>query len=97
MRDGRRAELKDQSEVDKALEASTEWLVTAANKTWDTTRDVGKAVGSKTEDVAGKTAETGKAVGKGVKRGAEGVADKTKDAAGLVKKGARKAVDKVKN
>jgi len=101
MRDGRRAELKDQNEVDKALEASTEWLVTAANKTWDTTRDVGKAVGSKTEDVAGKTAETGKdvgkAVGKGVKRGAEEVADKTKDAAGLVKKGARKAVDKVKN
>lgn len=101
MRDGRRAELKEEGEVEKALEASSEWLVSAANKTWDTTKDVAGDVGSKTKDVAGKTADTGKdvgkAVGKGVKRGAEEVADKTKDAAGQVKKGARKVVDKVKN
>lgn len=101
MRDGRRAELKEEGEVEKALEASSEWLVTAASKSWDTTKEIGKEVGDKSKDVASKTAETGKdvgkKVGKGIKRGAEEVADKTEDAAGKVKKGAKKVVDKVKN
>ena len=101
MRDGRRAELKEEGEVEKALEASSDWLVTAASKSWDTTKDIGREVGAKSKDVASKTADTGKdvgkKVGKGIKRGAEEVADKTGDAAGKVKKGARKVVDKVKN
>jgi hypothetical protein len=101
MRDGRRAELKEEGEVEKALEASSDWLVSAASKTWDTTKDVGREIGDKTEDVASKTAETGKdvgkKVGKGIKRGAQEVADKTEDAAGKVKKGAKKVVDKVRN
>ena len=101
MRDGRRAELKEKGEVEKALEASSEWLVSAADRTWDTTKDVAGDVGGATKDIAGKTADkskdVGKAVGRGVKRGAEEVADKTKDAAGQVKKGAKKVVDKVKN
>jgi len=101
LRDGRRAELKDEGEVAKALEASGEWLVDAANRTWDTTKAVGKEIGDKTGDVASKTADTskdvGKKVGSGIKRGAGEVADKTKDAAGAVKKGTKKVVDKVKN
>lgn len=108
LRDGRKAEVEDQSLVEKTIEAPADWLVSTANTTWDATKRVGSEVADKTGDVAGKTVDkskdVGRAVGRGAKKGAEAVADKTEDAAGLVKKGAKKVgketkkvVDKIKN
>ncbi|HKY06554.1 MAG TPA: hypothetical protein VJQ56_16775 [Blastocatellia bacterium] len=108
LRDGRKAEVEDQSLVEKTIEAPAEWLVSTANTTWDATKNVGSTVADKTGEVAGKTVDKGKDAGKTVGRGAKSVgstvADKTEDAAGLVKKGAKKVgketkkvVDKIKN
>jgi hypothetical protein len=83
LRDGRKAELEDEGDIERAMDATADALTAAANKTWDTTKDVAGAVGDKTEDAAGKAASTGKKVG-------QEVGDKAEDAAGAVKKGAQK-------
>jgi hypothetical protein len=98
--DGRKVELEDKSDIERAMDATSDAIVAAANKTWDATKEVGKEIGDKTEDVAGKTVDTGKKVGKeigkGAKRGAEEVADKAEDAADAVAKGAKTVGKKVK-
>jgi hypothetical protein len=83
MRDGRRVELEDEGDIERAMDASADAIKTVADKTWDTTKDVAGEVGDKSEDAASKAADTSKKVGKEV-------GDKAEDAAGAVKKGAQK-------
>ena len=94
MRDGRKAELEDDSEIERVIDASGDWIASAAAKTWDTTKEVGKEVGDKAEDVAGKTVDTSKDVGKkavkGTKEGVKEVGDKAEDVGDAVGKTAKK-------
>jgi hypothetical protein len=108
MRDGRKADLQDDSEVERVIDASADWIASAASKTWDTTKAVGREVGDKAEDVAGKTVDTSKDVGKKVVQGtktgvkeagdkAEDVGDKVGSTAKKVGKGAKAVGKKVKD
>ena len=94
MRDGRKAELQDDSEVEQVIDASADWIASAANKTWDTTKTVGKEIGDKAEDVAGKTVDTSKDVGKkvvqGTKTGVREAGDKAEDVGDAIGKTAKK-------
>ncbi len=108
MRDGRKADLEDDSEIERVINASADWISSAAHKTWDTTKAVGKEVGDKAEDVADKTVDTSKDVGKkavkGTKAGVKEVGDKAEDVgdavgntAKKVGKGAKSVGKKVKD
>ena len=94
MRDGRKAELEDDNEVERVIDASADWIASAASKTWDTTKTVGKEVGDKAEDVAGKTVDTSKDVGKkvvqGTKTGVKEAGDKAEDVGDAAGKTAKK-------
>ena len=94
MRDGRKAELQEDSQVEQVIDASADWIASAAGKTWDTTKTVGKEVGDKAEDVAGKTVDTSKDVGKkvvqGTKTGVKEAGDKAEDVGDAVGKTAKK-------
>jgi hypothetical protein len=90
LRDGRKAELNDDSEIEQVIDASADWIADTANDTWDTTKAVGKEVGDKTEDVADKTVDTSKKVVKGTKEGAKEVGDKAEDVGDAVGKTVKK-------
>lgn len=95
LRDGRKADLQDDSKVEQVIDASADWIAKAAETTWDTTKTVGKEVGDKAEDVADKTVDTSKDVGKkvvkGTKTGVKEVGDKAEDVGDAVGKTAKKA------
>jgi hypothetical protein len=89
-RDGRKNEIKDESDIERAMDATGDAIVAAADKTWEVSRDVGKEigdkaedvgseVGDKAEDVADKTVDTSKKVGKEVGKGAKKAGKKIKD------------------
>jgi hypothetical protein len=94
MRDGREADLQDDSEIERVIDASADWIAQAADKTWETTKTVGKEIGDKAEDVAGKTVDTSKDVGKkvvqGTKTGVKEAGDKAEDVGDAVGKTAKK-------
>jgi hypothetical protein len=97
LRDGRKAELNDDSEIEQVIDASADWIADTANDTWDTTKAVGKEIGDKTEDVADKTVDTSKKVVKGTKEGAKEVGDKAEDVGDAVGKTAKKVGKGAKN
>ncbi|HEX5735026.1 MAG TPA: hypothetical protein VF131_19505 [Blastocatellia bacterium] len=97
LRDGRKADLEDDSEIEQVIDASADWIADTANDTWDTTKAVGKEVGDKTEDVADKTVDTSKKVVKGTKAGAKEVGDKAEDVGDAVGKTAKKVGKGAKN
>lgn len=95
-----------ESNVERALDATGDALVSAGGKTVDVTKDAAMVVGDKAEDVGGKAVDVGKDVGrevgdkaedvggatvKGAKKVGSEVADKTEDAAGKAASGAKKA------
>jgi hypothetical protein len=94
LRDGRKADLEDDSDVERVIDASADWLVGAADKTWSATKTVGKEVADKSEDVADKTVDTSKDVGKkvvkGTKAGVRETGDKAEDVGDAVGKAAKK-------
>ena len=55
LRDGRKADLQEDSEIEQVIDASADWIANAADKTWDTTKTVGKEVGDKADEVSDKT------------------------------------------
>ena len=97
LRDGRKAELNDDSEIEQVIDASADWIADTANDIWDTTKAVGKEIGDKTEDVADKTVDTSKKVVKGTKEGAKEVGDKAEDVGDAVGKTAKKVGKGAKN
>ncbi|HEX8090266.1 MAG TPA: hypothetical protein VF762_15515 [Blastocatellia bacterium] len=100
-RDGRTAKLEDQGDIEQAMDASADMIMTAAGKTWNGAKEVGGEVADKTEDVADKAVDTGKKAGKVAVKGVKVAADKTEDVASetgeAVKKGAEKTWDKTKD
>jgi hypothetical protein len=94
LRDGRKADLEDDNDVERVIDASADWIVGAADKTWSATKTVGKEVADKTEDVADKTVDTSKDVGKkvvkGTKAGVREAGDKAEDVGDAVGKTAKK-------
>lgn len=97
LRDGRKAELDDDGEIEQVIDASADWIADTANDTWDTTKAVGKEIGDKTEDAADKTVNTSKKVVKGTKEGAKEVGDKAEDVGDAVGKTAKKVGKGAKN
>ncbi|HVG19950.1 MAG TPA: hypothetical protein VNI02_12945 [Blastocatellia bacterium] len=93
-RDARSAEIKDENEIDRVIEASADTVRAAAIRAWDARQAAGSEVRDQTEGAANKAAEAGKdagkAVGGAVKRGAEEAGDAASDAAGAAKKGGKK-------
>jgi hypothetical protein len=100
-RDGRTAKLEDKNDIEQAMDATADTIMMAANKTWDATKEAGKEVADKTEDVADKTADAGKKAGEVAVKGVKVAADKTEDVASgtgkAVKEGAEKTWDKTKD
>ena len=93
-RDGRSAEIRDENEVDRVIEAPLDVVTAAAMKAWEAKNAAGSAAADKTEDAADKAADAAKDAGQaaesGVKRGAEEVKNAASDAAEAAKKGAKK-------
>ncbi len=109
-RDGRRTarvHYRDQTvkelpenDVERALDATGDALVSAGGKTVDVTKDAARTVADKTEDVggfigdkaedaAGQTVKGAKAVGRGTKAVGSEVADKAEDVGGMAVSGAK--------
>jgi hypothetical protein len=95
-RDGRKVELKDDGAIERVMEDTVSVIAEAGNKAWEVTKEVGKEIGDKAEDVGDKAAEAGKAVGKGAKRGAAEVADKAEDVGDKTVEGAKKVGKSIK-
>jgi hypothetical protein len=89
-RDGRKAELNDDSDIERAMDATAATVKTAALKTWDVTKTVGSEAADKTEDAADKTVGVSKKVGSAAKKGATEAADKAEDVGDQTVKGAKK-------
>jgi hypothetical protein len=87
--DGKEREIKDPSWIEKAMDATAEALVEAADKAedvGDATKQGAREVGDKAEDV-----------GDAAKKGAREAADKAEDVGDAAKKGAKKAGRKIKD
>jgi hypothetical protein len=99
-RDARSAEIKDENEVDRVIEAPLDVVTAAAMKAWDAKNSAGPAAANKAEDAADKATDAVKdadqAAGGGAKRGAEEVRNAASDAAEAAKKGAKKTGKGVK-
>ena len=106
-RDGRTAKLEDENDIEQAMDATADAIKMAADKTWNATKEVGKEVADKTEDVADKAVEVGKTAVDKTKEAGKEVADKTEDVADktvdvgkktgeVVVKGVKIAADKSK-
>jgi hypothetical protein len=106
--DSAEIEVKDESWIDKSMDATGDALATAArktkagvkaaaNETADKAEDVGDATKKGARKAADKAEDVGSAIKKGVKKGATETADKAEDVGSAVKKGAKKAGSKIKD
>lgn len=90
-----------ESEVERALDATADALVTAGGKAVDVTKDAAAEVGDKAEDVGDKAASGAKKVGSEAADKAEDAGDKAvsgaKKAGSATVKGAKKAGEAVKD
>ncbi|HEX8090167.1 MAG TPA: hypothetical protein VF762_15005, partial [Blastocatellia bacterium] len=90
-RDARSAEMKDENEIDRVIEAPADTVRAAAIKAWEAKQAAGL---EKTEGAANRAAEPGKdagqAGGDGAKRGAQEAGDTAPDVVEAAKKRARK-------
>lgn len=97
-RDGRSAEIKDENEIDRVIEASANTVGAAAIKAWEARQAAGSEVSEKADGAANRAAEAGKdsgqTVGGAAKRGAEEAAKKGARKTG---KGIKKVGEKIKN
>jgi hypothetical protein len=100
-RDGRSAEVKDENEIDRVIEASADTVRAAAAKAWEARQAAsGPEASEKAGGAANRAAEGGKdagqAVGGAAKRGAEEAGDAASDVVEAAKKGLRKTGKGVK-
>jgi len=79
LRNGKKTEFEDQSDIDRAMEATGDAIAYAAQKTWDATKKIGGEIGDKAKDLANKTVDTTKDVGNKVDKEAKKAAKKAKD------------------
>jgi hypothetical protein len=88
----REVELRDESWVDKSMDATGAALVEVADKA----EDVGDATKKGVKKIGDKAEDVGSAVKKGVKKGVNEVGDKAEDVGDAMKKGAKKVTKKTK-
>src|SRR5205085_12418228 len=83
-------ELPD-NEVERALSATGDALVSAGGKVVDVSKDVGSAVADKAEDIPSEADDAARATAKGAKKVGTVTADKAEDVGGATINGAKKA------
>jgi hypothetical protein len=89
-RDKTARELPD-NQVERALSATGDALVSAGGKVVDVSKDVGRAVSDKAEDVPSEADDAARAAGRGAKKVGTEVGDKAEDVGGATVNGAKKA------
>jgi len=83
-------ELPD-NEVERALTATGDAIVSAGGKVVETSKDVGAAVADKAEDIPSEADDAARATAKGAKKVGTETADKAEDVGGATVNGAKKA------
>ena len=83
-------ELPD-NEVERALSATGDAIVSAGGKVVETSKDVGAAVADKAEDIPSEADDAARATAKGAKKVGTETADKAEDVGGATVNGAKKA------
>jgi len=83
-------ELPD-NEVERALSATGDAIVSAGGKVVDVSKDVGATVADKVEDVPSEADDAARATAKGAKKVGTEVGDKAEDVGGATVNGAKKA------
>ncbi len=89
-RDGRKADLTDENDIEQAMDATADVMLAAADKAWKVTKAVGEEVADKTEDVADKTVDV-------TKKAVDKTKDVTKDVAKETVEVTKKAADKTED
>ena len=79
LRNGKKTEFEDQSDIDRAMEATGDAIAIAAQKAWDATKKIGAEIGDKAKDLANKTVDTTKDAGSKVDKETRKAAKKAKD------------------
>ncbi len=79
LRNGKRTEFEDQSDIDRAMEATGDAIAAAARKTWEASKEIGAEIGDKAKDLADKTVDTTRDVGSKIGKEAKKAAKKAKD------------------
>ena len=69
LRNGKRTEFEDQSDIDRAMEATGDAIAAAARKTWEASKEIGSQIGDKAKEVGGQ-------IGKEAKKAAKKAKDK---------------------
>lgn len=89
-RDGRKADLTDENDIEQAMDATADVMLAAADKAWKVTKAVGEEVADKTEDVADKTVDV-------TKKAVDKTKDVTKDVAKETVEVTKKVADKTED
>jgi hypothetical protein len=79
LRNGKRTEFEDQSDIDRAMEATGDAIASAARKTWEASKEIGAEIGDKAKEVADKTVDATRDVGRKIGKEAKKAAKKAKD------------------
>lgn len=95
-RDGRKADLTDENDIEQAMDATADTIIMAADKALSVTKTAGEEVADKTEDVADKTVDVSKKVGEKTKDAAKKTVDVAKTVGEKTGDVAEKAYDKTK-
>lgn len=91
LRSGEVRELTTEGDIQRALDATGDTLVSAGTKVVDATKAVGSEVGDKAEDVKDQTVKGAKAAGDKTKDVGSEVGDKAEDVGDKAASGAKKA------
>ena len=79
LRNGKRTEFEDQSDIDRAMEATGDAIASAARKTWEASKEIGSEIGDKAKDLANKTVDATRDAGSKVSKEAKKAAKKARD------------------
>ena len=79
LRNGKKTEFEDQSDIDRAMEATGDAIASAARKTWEASKEIGSEIGDKAKDLANKTVDATRDAGSKVSKEAKKAAKKARD------------------
>ncbi len=83
-RDGRKANLEEESDIEQAMDTTADKIEMAAGKALNVTKGVGEEVADKTEDVVDTSVDATKRAASKTKKAGKKAVNKTKDVAGDV-------------
>jgi len=79
LRNGKKTEFEDQSDIDRAMEATGDAIASAARKTWEASKEIGSEIGDKAKDLADKTVDATRDAGSRISKEAKKAAKKARD------------------